>query len=221
MRIVLLGPPGAGKGTQAKALALELGLPHISTGDILRKNAKLGTALGLEAKDFMNKGALVPDELVTRMLIESIDQPDAKGGFILDGYPRTLSQAKALDLKLGERKLSINFVVYLDTSESVVIQRLGGRLVCSKCGANFHVKNMPPKKEMLCDSCGGNLYQRSDDKEETIKKRLQVYRNESEPLVEYYQVQNILHRLNSDGEPGIVLHQIIRMAKGHHDSLKV
>ncbi|MBM3255592.1 MAG: adenylate kinase [Candidatus Omnitrophica bacterium] len=221
MRIILLGPPGAGKGTQAKTLALELRLPHISTGDILRKSASLGTALGLEAKDFMNKGVLVPDELVTRMLMERIDQPDAKSGFILDGYPRTLAQAQALDEKLKERKLNIDFAVYLETSESVVIQRLGGRLVCSKCGANFHLNNMPPKKEMICDSCGGGLYQRSDDKEETISKRLQVYHSESAPLVKYYQAQNILYRLNADGEPSIVLHQIIRMAKDHHDSLKV
>jgi len=221
LRIILLGPPGAGKGTQAKTLAKELGLAHVSTGDILRKNVSEGTELGRQAKDFMNKGALVPDELVTRMLVERINQPDAGGGFILDGYPRTLAQAQALDETLREKKLDIDFAVYLDTSEPVIIQRLSGRLVCRSCGANFHSTNMPPKKDMICDNCGGSLYQRSDDKEETIKKRLLVYQKESSPLVAYYEARNKLHRLNADGEAGIVLDQIIRMAKAYHDSFKV
>ena len=221
MRIILLGPPGAGKGTQAKTLAKELHLPHISTGDILRKNVSESTELGREAGDFMNKGALVPDELVTRMLTERINQPDAERGFILDGYPRTLAQAKAFDETLKEKRQDLDFVVYLDTSELVIIQRLGGRLVCRSCGANFHATNMPPKKEMTCDNCKGRLYHRSDDKEETIKQRLLVYRQECSPLVAYYEARNKLHRLNADGEAGIVLDQIIRMAKNYHDSLKV
>jgi adenylate kinase len=221
MRIILLGPPGAGKGTQAKTLAKELRLPHISTGDILRKNVSEGTELGKEAGDFMNKGALVPDELVKRMLTERISQPDAERGFILDGYPRTLAQAKALDETLKEKKQDLDFVVYLDTSESVIIQRLSGRLVCRSCGANFHATNMPPKKEMTCDNCGGSLYHRGDDKEETIRQRLLVYRQECAPLVAYYEARNKLHRFNADGEAGIVLDQIIRMAKNYHDSFKV
>lgn len=210
-----MGPPGAGKGTQAKTLAKELSLPHISTGDILRKNVAEGTELGKEAKAFMNQGALVPDALVMKLLAARIDEADAKKGFILDGYPRTLAQAEQLDTLLKERGLKIDFVVYLDTSEAVVIQRLGGRLVCSKCNANFHIKNMPPKKEMTCDNCSAALYQRDDDKEETIRRRLSVYNKESAPLVSYYEARGKLRRLNADGEAGVVLEEIIRMAKAH------
>ena len=145
MRIILLGPPGAGKGTQSKKLAEKLDLPHISTGDILRKNVKEGTALGKEAKDYMEKGLLVPDELVAKMLKDRFEEPDIKNGFILDGYPRALTQAKTLDDILNSKKIGIDLVIYLDTSDAVIIQRLTGRLVCSVCGANFHVKNMPLK----------------------------------------------------------------------------
>ena len=145
MRIILLGPPGAGKGTQSKKLAEKLDLPHISTGDILRKNVKEGTVLGTEAKDYMEKGLLVPDKLMAKMLKDRFEQPDIKKGFILDGYPRALTQAKTLDEILNTKKIGIDLVVYLDTSDAVIIQRLTGRLVCSVCGVNFHVKNMPPK----------------------------------------------------------------------------
>lgn len=221
MRIILLGPPGAGKGTQAKTLAKKINLPHISTGDLLRKNVAEDTELGRQAKEFMNRGTLVPDNLVTQMLVQRIDEPDTKDGFILDGYPRNLNQAEALDETLKQKNTAIAFVVYLDTSESVIIQRLTGRLVCSDCGANFHVKNMPPKKYMICDNCGGTLYQRSDDKEETIKKRLVVYEKESLPLLEYYQAKNKLYRLSADGQARIVLDKIIDLAKEYDDSFKV
>jgi len=221
MRIILLGPPGAGKGTQAKVLAQNLGLPHISTGDILRQNVAKNTRLGMKAKDFMQRGALVPDELVTQMFIERINQPDTKKGFILDGYPRTIRQAEDLDAILKERNEQIDFAVYLETSEPVIIQRLSGRRVCSKCGANFHIKNMPPKIDMICDNCGASLYQRSDDKEETIKKRLVVYQQESSPLIDYYQDSGKLRRLNADGEAEGVLHKIVVMAQGEDGSLKV
>jgi len=220
MQMILLGPPGAGKGTQAKTLAQRLKLHHISTGDILRKNVSEGTALGKQAKDFMNKGALVPDELVTQMLNQRISQPDIKEGFILDGYPRNINQAKALDDMLKKINAEMNLVVYLDTSEPVVIQRLSGRLVCSLCGANFHIKNMPPKVNMTCDNCGGKLYQRSDDNTETIKKRLQVYLEESSPVVQYYSAQHKLFRLLADGDKDIVLNKIIDLVK-HNDSAKV
>ncbi len=209
MQIILLGPPGAGKGTQAKTLAQRLKLPHISTGDLLRQNVSCGSELGKLAKDFMNKGALVPDELVTRMLDERVKNPDVNGGFILDGYPRNISQAKALDDMLSGKNKEIDFVIYLDTSEPVVIQRLSGRLVCSSCGANFHTTNMPPKVAMVCDNCGGKLYQRSDDNAQTIKKRLQVYLEESSPLIKYYSDRHKLYRLSADGDKDIVLNEII------------
>lgn len=221
MRIILLGPPGAGKGTQAKVLAKRLTLPHISTGDILRQNVSGNTTLGIKAKDFMNKGALVPDELVTQMLIERIDQPDTEKGFILDGYPRTLKQAEDLDNILKGRNAAIDFAVYLDTSGPVIIQRLSGRRVCSKCGLNFHIKNMPPKVDMLCDNCGGPLYQRGDDKEETIKKRVAVYKQESASLIEHYRDKQKLKCLNADGDAEGVLNKIILMAKEIDGSLKV
>ncbi|MDD4893993.1 MAG: adenylate kinase [Candidatus Omnitrophica bacterium] len=221
MQMILLGPPGAGKGTQAKTLAERLKLPHISTGDLLRQNVSSGSELGKLAKDFMNKGALVPDELVTRMLGERINKPDVKGGFILDGYPRNISQAEALDDMLSKKNKEIDFVVYLDTSEPVVIQRLSGRLVCSSCGANFHTTNMPPKVAMVCDNCNGKLYQRSDDNPGTIKKRLQVYLEESSPLIKYYSDRNKLHRLSADGDKDIVLNEIIDLVEKSNDTDKV
>ncbi len=221
MQMILLGPPGAGKGTQAKSLAQRLKLPHISTGDILRQNVSEGTSLGKQAKDFMNKGALVPDGLVTQMLNQRISQPDIKEGFILDGYPRNINQAKALDDMLKKITAQIDLVVYFDTSEPVVIQRLSGRLVCSLCGANFHTKNMPPKVNMACDNCGGKLYQRSDDNTETIKKRLQVYLEESSPVVQYYSDKHKLFRLSADVDKDIVLNKIIDLVKEHNDSAKV
>lgn len=221
MKIILLGPPGAGKGTQSKQLALKTGLVHISTGDILRQNVSKGTALGNTAKDFMNKGALVPDDLVTQMLLERINGEDTKEGFILDGYPRTINQAKSLDESLKAKGDTIDTVVYLDTSDSVIIQRLSGRLVCASCGANFHIKNMPPKKNMICDNCGGKLYQRSDDKEETIKNRIEVYKKEVSSLIQYYRNQGKLLSLNADGEAQIVLDELVKLVNKHHDSHKV
>lgn len=213
MRIVLLGPPGAGKGTQAKSLAKQLVIPHISTGDLLRQNVKDQTELGKEAKGFMEKGLLVPDELVARMLSSRLAQPDIKEGFLLDGYPRNLPQAETLDKMLSDLKSDIDVVLYLDTSESVIIQRITGRLVCSSCGANFHIKNMPPKVKDVCDHCGGKLYQRSDDNEETVRKRLEVYKNEVAALIKYYDSKNKLCRVNADGEAGAVLDKIVALLK--------
>lgn len=213
MKIVLLGPPGAGKGTQAKVLAERLKLAHISTGDLLRQNVKENTGLGKEARSFMDKGALVPDELVTRMIDTRFDAADVKEGFILDGYPRNIQQAKDLDEILKRHGTQIDVVFYLETSVPVVIQRLGGRLVCKSCGMNFHATNMPPKKKMICDKCGSSLYQRSDDNEETIKKRLEVYHQESAPLIEYYAKEHKLHRLSADKEAGVVLNEILQLAK--------
>lgn len=212
MYLVLLGPPGAGKGTQAKRLAEKLELPHISTGDILRQNVKLDTELGKQAKGIMEKGLLVPDDLVAKMLDERFNNPDIRNGFILDGYPRTLPQAYALDKILSAKGLAVDLVVYLDTSDQVIIKRLTGRLVCSKCGANFHATNMPPKIKGLCDSCQGSLYQRSDDNEVTVRKRLEVYKQEVASLIEYYKKAQKLHSLNADLGAPVVLQQIIELS---------
>ena len=213
MRIILLGPPGAGKGTQAKVLAENLKVAHISTGDILRQNVKEETSLGKEAKDYMERGLLVPDGLMAKMLKERFSQADVKSGFILDGYPRNLAQAKTLEEIFESQNIGIDWIIYLDSSEKVIVQRLSGRLVCSKCQANYHIKNMPPRKEGICDRCGGNLYQRSDDKVETIKRRLEVYRKESADLIDYYKKQGKLQRLDADSEASIVLDQIVALAK--------
>jgi len=209
MYLVLLGPPGAGKGTQAKRLAERLDLPHISTGDILRQNVKDGTELGKQAKGIMEKGLLVPDELVASMLDRRFSQPDIKKGFILDGYPRNLAQAKTLDEVLKRKNIGVDLVVYLDTSDPVVVRRLTGRLVCSKCGANFHTVNMPPKTKGICDNCRGALYQRSDDNEGTVLKRLQVYKNEVASLIDYYKQAGKLRALNADLDAQLVLEQIV------------
>jgi adenylate kinase len=221
MNLVLLGPPGAGKGTQAKALSERLNLAHISTGDLLRQSVKEETALGKLAKDYMRRGTLVPDELVGRMLAERFSRPDILRGFILDGYPRNIPQAVKLDEILRRFESNIDLVIYLETSEAVILQRLTGRRVCSSCGRNYHLSNMPPKQEGICDDCSGQLFQREDDKEETIKKRLAVYRQEAAELVRYYEEKNKLKRLNADEDAELVLEQIITFAQTRNDSLKV
>ncbi|MFA4983975.1 MAG: adenylate kinase [Candidatus Omnitrophota bacterium] len=221
MNIILLGPPGAGKGTQAKVLAAKINLPHIATGDILRQNVAEGTELGNQAQGFMNKGELVPDALVTQMVLERIGAKDTKEGFILDGYPRNLAQAKSLDADLRKNNRSLDIVFYLDASEDVIIQRLSGRLVCTKCGSNFHVKNMPPKVAMVCDKCGSPLYHRSDDNEATIRNRLDVYLKESHPLIEYYRGRRALEGIAADSDPEVVLDEMVRLINHKRDSIKV
>ncbi|MFH0826936.1 MAG: adenylate kinase [Candidatus Omnitrophota bacterium] len=213
MRIILLGAPGSGKGTQAKRLAERLRIPHVSTGDLLRENVKRQTSLGQEAKDYMDRGLLVPDELMAQMLKERFSEPDIRGGFILDGYPRNENQAKTLDEILKASRMDIDKVFYLDASDPVILQRLTGRLVCRECGANFHTTNMPPEAQGLCDHCGGSLYQRTDDKEETVKMRLEVYRKEVAALIQYYESGRKLARLCADEEAGIVLDKMVQMLK--------
>lgn len=198
MRLVLLGPPGAGKGTQSIELCREYKIPHISTGDILRESVKAGAPLGLKAKSYMDKGELVPDEIVTGIIAERLKAPDTKNGYILDGFPRTLKQAEDLDAALKKMALGIDMVVYFDTSAKVAIERLSGRRVCRTCGFNYHVKNIPPKKEGICDKCGGVLFQRPDDKEETVINRLKVYEGRTKPLVNFYTKKGILKKVSGD-----------------------
>jgi adenylate kinase len=198
MRIVLLGPPGAGKGTQAVMLSERLGYPHLSTGDILRENVKEGTDVGRKAKSFMEKGELVPDDIVIEMMLDRIKSSDKDKGFILDGFPRTIYQAKKIDSELAKLKLAIELVVYFKATLDTVIFRLTGRRLCKECGANYHIVNMPPKKQGICDKCGGELYQRKDDNEETIKKRLEVFDNQTRELIDYYKQRGILSEVSGD-----------------------
>ncbi|HAJ57427.1 MAG TPA: adenylate kinase [Candidatus Omnitrophica bacterium] len=195
MKLILFGPPGAGKGTQAKLLIEKLRLPHISTGDILRSEVKNNTDLGKQAKSFMEAGKLVPDSLVTEMVRKRMQSPDLKNGFILDGYPRTEAQAKALDEILEG---GIDTAIYLATSEQVVVQRLTGRRVCPKCGTNYHMTNMPPKNDMICDQCQVELFQRPDDNEATVKNRLAVYLKESSAVLDFYKNQGKLEHVSGD-----------------------
>jgi adenylate kinase len=196
LKIVLLGAPGAGKGTQGVVLSRNYNIAHISTGDILREAVKNGTSLGIKAKSYMDKGELVPDEVVTGIVAERLAQDDTKKGFILDGFPRTLKQAEDLDKELKKISGGIDMVLYFDIPESVAIERLTGRRVCRSCGANYHIKNIPPKKEGICDKCGGQIYQRKDDTLETVKNRLKVYGEQTRPLIEYYTKKGILKKVS-------------------------
>jgi len=198
VNMVLLGPPGAGKGTQAALLIKEFGLLHVSTGDMLREAVKEGNEMGQKVSGYMNSGELVPDEIVTALVIERMNKPDAKRGVILDGYPRTRIQAESLDSSLEGSGKSLAVVLYFKTSEDVAVQRLSGRRVCRNCGKNYHVTNMPPAKEDICDACDGQLYQREDDKPETVRKRLVVYEESTEDLIEYYRDKGQLKEVNGD-----------------------
>ncbi len=199
-RIVLLGPPGAGKGTHAKILSEHYEIPHISTGDLLRSQIQEGTSLGKRAKSFIDSGKLVPDDLVVDMVKDRLGKSDAANGFILDGFPRTVEQAKALDEMLAKRQTPLNLVLEFNTSEKVIINRLSGRRTCSNCNANYHIPNIPPKREGICDACGKPLVQRKDDQPETIRKRLKVYEDQTAPLVEFYRKRKMLRVVNGNLE---------------------
>lgn len=186
MRLILLGAPGAGKGTQAVVLAEELKVPHISTGDIFRSNIKNCTELGKKAKEYIDKGALVPDEITIGIVKDRITQSDCQNGFILDGFPRTIPQAEYLDETLDEIKLSIDYVIDVHVSDEDIVKRLSSRRVCPGCGMSYNILSNPPKKESKCDRCGEDLIQREDDSEETVLKRLKTYHDQTEPLIEYY-----------------------------------
>jgi len=198
MIIILLGPPGAGKGTIAVEIKKEKDIPIISTGDILRKAIKNGTDLGKEAQSYVNSGKLVPDYLIMKIIEERIKEKDCKKGFMFDGFPRTIQQAEDLDLLFKRLKYNIDQVFYFETSKNTIVERLSDRRVCTKCGAIYNLNYNPPKNKDKCDKCGGELLQRDDDKEETILKRLEVFNGETLPLVNYYQKQNMLTKINAD-----------------------
>ncbi len=201
MKIVMMGAPGAGKGTQAQKIAEKYGLPQISTGDIFRANIKEGTPLGNEAKTYMDEGLLVPDELVNSLVADRITKDDCKNGYILDGYPRSIAQAEALDKELADKGEKLDYAINIDVPDENIINRMSGRRVCLKCGATYHVEFNPPKVEGICDECGSKLVQRDDDKPETVRERLNVYHDETQPLIDYYEKEGILR--NVDGTQDI------------------
>src|SRR5512142_2120836 len=205
MNIILLGPPGAGKGTQAKRLIDLYHIPQVSTGDMLREALKQGTPLGLEAKKYMDQGGLVPDSVVIGLVKERIQKPDASKGYMLDGFPRTVGQAQELDKILSEMGQKIDHVVSVEVPSSELLGRLTGRRTCRACGAGFHVMFDPPKKESVCDKCGGELYQRADDNVETVSSRLKVYDEQTKPLIDYYDKQGKLRRINGVGDMSEIL----------------
>ncbi len=197
MKIVMLGAPGAGKGTQAKMIAERYQIPHISTGDIFRMNIKNGTELGKEAKTYMDAGKLVPDELTVKILLDRVSNEDCKNGYVLDGFPRTIPQAEVLTDALNKLNDKIDYAINVDVPDENIVNRMGGRRSCPSCGQVYHVVHMPPKQDGVCDKCGAGLVQRDDDKPETVSQRLNVYHDQTQPLIEYYEKAGVLK--NVDG----------------------
>jgi adenylate kinase len=200
MRIILLGPPGAGKGTQAKLLIERLGVPQISTGDMLRAAVTAGTPLGREAKAYMDRGALVPDGVIIGLVRERLQAADCVRGYVLDGFPRTVAQAEALEKTLLDLRLSLDHVLCLEVPPEDLVVRIAGRRTCRACGAMFHVRFSPSKRDGVCDACGGETYQRDDDREDTVRRRLEVYAQQTEPLVRFYEGRGLLRRIAGTGE---------------------
>ncbi|MCM1261109.1 MAG: adenylate kinase [Butyrivibrio sp.] len=200
MKIIMLGAPGAGKGTQAQMIADKYNIPHISTGDIFRENVKNGTELGIEAKKYMDKGLLVPDELTVKILLDRVAKDDCKNGYVLDGFPRTIPQAEVLDNALNELGEKIDYAINVDVPDENIIRRMSGRRACLSCGATYHIEHVPPKKEGICDKCGKELVQRDDDKEETVKNRLEVYHKQTQPLIEFYTKKGVLKTVDGTAD---------------------
>ena len=211
MKIIMLGAPGAGKGTQAKMIADQYGIPHISTGDIFRANIKEQTELGMEAKTYMDKGALVPDELTVKILLDRVAKDDCKSGYVLDGFPRTIPQAEVLDKAVKELNETIDYAINVEVPDGNIIKRMSGRRACLACGATYHVEHVPPKKEGICDRCGKELVLRDDDKPETVKKRLEVYHAQTQPLIEYYNKKNILKEVDGTKDMKDVFADIVKI----------
>ena len=209
MKIIMLGAPGAGKGTQAKMIAERYDIPHISTGDIFRANIKEGTELGKKAKMYMDKGELVPDELVVDLVVDRLTKDDAKKGYVLDGFPRTIPQAEALDNALSGMNDSIDHAIDVDVPDENIIARMSGRRACVACGGTYHIVHIPPKKEGICDVCGGELILRDDDKPETVKNRLTVYHDQTQPLIDYYNKKNVLKTIDGTKDMMEVFNDIV------------
>lgn len=208
MRLILLGPPGCGKGTQAKLLVERLKVPQVSTGDMLREAAKASTPLGLEARQYMDRGALVPDAVIIGLVRERLRNPDCNRGYILDGFPRTVAQAEALEQTLRELNGSLDHVVSLEVAAEDVVGRIAGRRTCRNCGAMYHVRFSPSKVEGRCDACGGPTYQRDDDREDTVRRRLSVYADQTAPLLSFYESRGLLRRVGGTGEIGEIFQRI-------------
>lgn len=209
MKIIMLGAPGAGKGTQAKKIAEKYSIPHISTGDIFRANIKEGTELGKKAKEYMDKGALVPDELVCDLVVDRISQDDAKNGYVLDGFPRTIPQAEALDAALTKIGEKVDYAIDVDVPDDNIINRMSGRRACVACGGTYHIEFNPTKVEGVCDACGGQLILRDDDQPETVKNRLKVYHEQTQPLIEYYTKKDILKSVDGTQDMSKVFDSIV------------
>lgn len=209
MKIVMLGAPGAGKGTQAVNIAKEFGIPHISTGDIFRANIKNQTELGMKAKSYMDKGALVPDDITIGMLLDRIVDNDCKNGFVLDGFPRTIPQAESLKAALSLQDARIDHAIDIEVPDEVITKRMGGRRSCPKCGGTYHIAFNPPKQEGICDNCGTELVQRSDDKPETVLERLKTYHDQTQPLIDFYRNEGVLTEVDGTKKPDEVLADIL------------
>lgn len=214
MNILFMGPPGAGKGTQAEKIVNEFGIPHISTGDAFRLAIKQGTPIGVKAKEYMDQGLLVPDDVTIGIVEERLQQSDCEKGFLLDGFPRTLSQAEALDDILSRMNTSLDHVMNLKVDREKLMARLTGRRICKNCGATYHVIFNPPKQEGICDKCGGELYQRSDDNEESVGNRLDEYINKTAPLLTFYEQKGLLRQIDGDQEIGAVSAEIASILRG-------
>ncbi len=211
MRIIMLGAPGAGKGTQAKQIADKYQIPHISTGDIFRMNIKEGTELGKKAKTFMDQGALVPDELTVALVVDRIQKEDCKNGFVLDGFPRTIPQAEALDKKLAEMEEKMDYAIDVDVPDENIVNRMGGRRACVNCGSTYHIVSIPTKVEGICDKCGNEVVLRDDDKPETVQKRLKVYHEQTQPLIDFYGKKGILKTVDGTREMHEVFGAIVEI----------
>lgn len=211
MKVIMLGAPGAGKGTQAKKVAARFNIPHISTGDIFRENIKTQTQLGIKAKVYMDQGLLVPDELVLELIIDRFKAADCKDGYVLDGFPRTIPQAIALDSGLDMNNVRMEYAINVDVPDQVIIERMAGRRACLSCGRTYHVDTLIPKVDGICDYCNTELVLRDDDKPETVRKRLEVYHEQTQPLLDYYKEKGILHRVDGTGAIDDIYKEIIHV----------
>lgn len=213
MKIIMLGAPGAGKGTQAKLIAEEYHIPHISTGDMFRMNIKNGTDLGREAKEYMDQGLLVPDELTVRILLDRVADEDCKDGYVLDGFPRTIPQAEVLEDALDKLGDQIDYAINVEVPNENIIRRMGGRRACLSCGATYHIEHIPPKQEGICDECGEPLVLRDDDKPETVEKRLRVYQEQTQPLIDFYSARGVLRTVDGTQDMQDVFKAIAEILK--------